>query len=73
MPQPKLVSLYEGETSIKNVCREILALTKMNFNNCNYYDSLPITLRFSQKVGEIIQYFPENEDFRPPNRYYFYM
>ena len=73
MPQPKLVSLYEGETSIKNVCREIMALTKMNFNNCNYYDSLPITLRFAQKVGEIIQYFPENEDFKPPNRYYFYM
>ena len=73
MPQPKLVSLYEGETSIKNVCREILALTKMNFNNCNYYDSLPITLRFAQKVGEIIQYFPENEEFKPPNRYYFYM
>lgn len=73
MPQPKLVSLYEGETSIKNVCREILALTKMNFNNCNYYDSLPITLRFAQKVGEIIQYFPENESFVPPNKYYFYM
>lgn len=73
MPQPKFISLYEGETSIKNVCREILALTKMNFNNCNYYDSLPITLRFAQKVGEIIQYFPENENFTPPNRYYFYM
>ncbi|MEQ8879922.1 MAG: hypothetical protein RLQ12_09835 [Cyclobacteriaceae bacterium] len=73
MPQPKLISLYEGETSIKNVCREILALTKMNFNNCNYYDSLPITLRFAQKVGEIIQYFPENEEFKPPNRYFFYM
>lgn len=73
MPQAKSIDLYEGETSIKNVCREILSLTKMNFNNCNYFDSLPITLRFAQKVGEIIQYFPEDGNFSPPNRYYFYM
>jgi hypothetical protein len=60
-----------GESTLKQICSEILALTKLNFNNCNYYDSLPITLRFSQKVGEIIQYLPEGID--PPNKYYFYM
>jgi len=60
-----------GESTLIQVCKEILALTKLNFNNCNYYDSLPITLKFSQKVGEIIQYLPDNVD--PPTRYYFYM
>lgn len=60
-----------GESTLIQVCKEILALTKLNFNNCNYYDSLPITLKFSQKVGEIIQYLPPNIE--PPTKYYFYM
>lgn len=60
-----------GESTLRQVCEEILALSKLNFNNCNYYSSLPITLTFSQKVGEVIQYIPE--DIEPPNRYYYYM
>ena len=60
-----------GESTLRQVSKEILALSKLNFNNCNYYSSLPITLTFSQKVGEIIQYLPEDID--PPNKYYFYM
>jgi len=71
IPKPIEISIYEGETTLKKVSEEILALTKLNFNNCNYYDSLPITLRFAQKVGEIIQYMDENSI--PPNKYFYYM
>jgi hypothetical protein len=71
MPLGKSVEIFEGESTLRNVCNEIMALTKVNFNNCNYYDGLPITLRFAQKVGEIIQYLPEG--FTPPSKYYFYM
>lgn len=60
-----------GETTLKQISEEILALTKLNFNNCNYYSSLPITLNFSHKVGEILQYLPEGIE--PPNRYFYYM
>jgi hypothetical protein len=71
IPKPIEISIYEGETTLKNVAQEILALTKLNFNNCNYYDSLPITVRFAQKVGEIIQYMDDSSS--PPNRYFYYM
>ncbi len=71
MPLGKSVEIFEGESTLRNVCTEIMALTKVNFNNCNYYDGLPITLRFAQKVGEIIQYLPDG--FVPPSKYYFYM
>lgn len=71
IPRPFEISIYEGESTLRKVCEEIMALSKMNFNNCNYYDSLPITLRFAQKVGEIIQYI--DEGVIPPNKYYFYM
>jgi len=70
IPHPLEISIYEAESTLKTICEEIMALTKMNFNNCNYYNSLPITIQFAQKVGEIIQYI---DDVVPPNRYYFYM
>jgi hypothetical protein len=65
------ISIYSGDSTIKKVCEEIMALTKLNFNNCSYYDSLPITIRFAQRVGEIIQYMQEGVT--PPNKYYYYM
>ena len=71
IPRPLEISIYEQESSLKKICEEILALTKLNFNNCNYYDSLPITIRFAQKVGEITQYIEPG--IKPPDRYYFYM
>lgn len=71
IPQPIEVSIYEGESTLMKVCQEIMGLTKMNFNNCNYFDSIPITIRFAQRVGQIAQYFEDDE--KPPNKYYFYM
>lgn len=72
VPHPIEVIKFEGETPIIKICEEVLALTKLNFNNCNYYDGLPITIRFAQKVGEIIQYFDE-EQTTAPNKYFYYM
>jgi hypothetical protein len=71
IPHPLEINIYEAESTLKKISGEILALTKMNFNNCNYYNSLPITIQFAQKVGEIIQYMEEGTT--PPNKYFFYM
>jgi hypothetical protein len=71
IPRALEVSIYSGDSTIRKVSEEIMALTKLNFNNCSYYDSLPITIRFAQRVGEIIQYMKDGVV--PPNKYYFYM
>jgi len=71
IPHPLEIGIYEAESSLKKISEEILALTKMNFNNCNYYNSLPITIQFAQQVGEIIQYIDEGQ--QVPNKYYYYM
>ncbi len=71
IPMGLEINITHSESSIREISKEILALTKLNFNNCNYYDSLPITIRFAQKVGEIIQYLPDNVS--PPTKYYYYM
>lgn len=71
VPHGLEVSIYSGDSTIKKVCEEIMALTKLNFNNCSFYDSLPITIRFAQRVGEIVQYM--SDGVVPPNKYYYYM
>ncbi|MEM9856930.1 MAG: hypothetical protein AAF843_06225, partial [Bacteroidota bacterium] len=71
VPHPIEISIYSGDSSVEKVSREIMALTKLNFNNCNFYSSLPITIQFSKRVGEIIQYLEDG--IVPPSKYYYYM
>lgn len=71
IPHPLHVKTFDSDSHLDKICSEIMALTKMNFNNCSYFDSLPITIRFSKKVGEILQYLPETT--QPQNKYYYYM
>ena len=40
------------------VLREILALTKLNWNSADFSVSEPITLAFSRRVGEILAEMP---------------
>ena len=48
----------------KQVLKDILALTKLNYNACIYADGEPVTLRFADKIGEILT--ASNEIQAPP-------
>jgi len=37
---------------------EVLALTKMNWNNDSLYDTLPTTLRYAQTLAQVIKTMP---------------
>ncbi len=43
-----------GPTDIEARCREILMLSKMNWNSSDGITRLPVTLLFAKKVGEIM-------------------
>lgn len=43
---------------IETVLRDIMRLTKLNYNNCVFADGLPITLKFASKVGDILTSLP---------------
>ena len=73
VPEAWQITKHYGDTPPKQLCREILALTKMNVNNCAFADSRPITLSFSQMIGEIMKHIPENGDIQPHPHYRFYM
>jgi hypothetical protein len=71
VPEPWQIVQHIGGSSPRELLREVLILTKMNVNNCVYADGTPITLSFSQKVGEIMKHIPQ--DGRVQEMYKFYM
>ena len=54
VPNPLSVEITFGDADMDQVCRDVLGLTKVNFNACIYGDGLPVTLRFADSVGEIL-------------------
>ena len=55
----------------KFLAQEILALTKMNWNNTQYDGGEPITLRAAHQVSGILKYIDEDDHIEP--RYSFYI
>jgi hypothetical protein len=54
VPNPIFIEINKGEADIIQVLKDILALTKLNYNACIYADGIPVTLRFANKIGEIL-------------------
>jgi hypothetical protein len=54
VPNPLYISIARGAEDIQVVLEDVLALTKLNYNACNYGDGLPVTLKFADAVGEIL-------------------
>lgn len=48
------ISITRGEADIDVVCKDILSLTKLNYNACIYGDGVPVTLKFADSIGEIL-------------------
>ena len=71
VPLPLEVVEHHGDSTPEVICREILALTKLNWNSCNFLCTEPITLQFSKTVGRILRELPK--DVVPARLYRFYM
>jgi hypothetical protein len=70
VPEPWQIIDHHGGSSPKDLFREVLALTKMNVNNCSFADGSPITLSFSRKIGEIMKHVPVGETVQPKLKFY---
>lgn len=53
-PNSLSVSVIRGESDIVQVCEDIMALTKLNYNACIFGDGMPVTLRFANAIGEVL-------------------
>ncbi len=69
-PVPLRIQVQYGEADIMQVATDILGLTKLNFNECKFGDSAPVTIGFSDAVGEILVSNPSVSDPSPRFRHY---
>ncbi len=54
IPNPLKIDILHGTASIEQVARDIFGLTKLNYNTCKLGDAEPVTVKFSEAVGEIL-------------------
>ena len=56
-PNPLHVTVMRSKKAkpdIRTVLADIMGLTKINYNACNFNDGLPVTVRFADKVGDVL-------------------
>jgi hypothetical protein len=71
VPSPVLLRYHAIEQTPRQLASEILALTKMNWNNTNFDGALPITLRAARQVRDILKHVGPGDVVQA--RYGFYM
>jgi hypothetical protein len=71
VPSPILVRFHSREATAHRLTAEILALTKMNWNNTSFDGRLPITLRAARQVRDILRHV--DSDGAVQTRYAYYM
>ena len=69
-PQPLEILEHHGDSAWDVILKEILALTKMNWNTADFACSHQITLAFSKRVGQILAELPPYLLLRPEYRFY---
>jgi len=70
VPSPLQVADHIGDSSIETILQETLVLTKMNWNSASFAGLMPITLRFSRLVGDIMREVPPDREPLPQFKYY---
>lgn len=71
VPSPVQLSDHVGQdTSREMLLKEVLLLSKMNWNSAHLGGLLPITIRFSRLVGDTLREVPADRDPRPQFKYY---
>lgn len=72
IPKPIRVRVAALDSPERKMCKEILALTRLNWNNANFCDQMPITLLASDRIGDILSEARVRE-IEPSTEYRFYM
>ena len=67
---PLDIRVQYGDGSIETVAKDILGLTKLNYNACRLGEGQPVTVKFSDAVGEILISNPTIKDHRPNFKFY---
>lgn len=71
VPTPVQITGHVGDSASDELLREVLLLTRMNWNLAQFAEKLPVTVRFANGVGAILRAMLD--DMTSETRYDFYM
>lgn len=70
VPRPIELVEHHGSASLRQLCEEILALTKMDWNSASFASKEPITTAFSEDVGDILAELKHGMKLKSSYRFY---
>lgn len=70
VPVPLRLDIQHGSADIVQVAKDVLSLTKLNYNTCKLGESQPVTVHFSDAVGEILVNNPRAKKPQHSFKYY---
>jgi hypothetical protein len=70
VPRPIEILEHHGSSSLTQLCQEILALTKLDWNTAAFSGKEPITTAFAEDVGGILSELPNGVVPKPQYRFY---
>lgn len=72
VPVPVSITVQHGAADLIQVAKDIFGLTKLNYNACELGESQPITVKYSDRIGEILLANPEvpRDQWRHNFKYY---
>jgi hypothetical protein len=59
IPSPLQLVRFAGHGGWDEICRQIMGLSKMNWNNDSLYDRLPVTLGYAHVLARTVKRMPE--------------
>jgi hypothetical protein len=71
-PSPLHIKCQRMDSSMQTICKDILGLSKLDWNSSAFYTKLPVTISVSKKVGDILAEMVLT-GITPPNSYRYYM
>lgn len=72
-PNPLHITVLRSKDEkphISAVLRDIMGLTKINYNSCNFNDGLPVTVRFAKMVGDVLTMGSAKGEEKQPFKFY---
>lgn len=70
VPRPLEFTTFRAETPLERLAREMLSLSKLNWNNTQFDGGEPITVRAARRVGDILKCIPEGGKVQPTFRFF---
>ena len=72
-PNPLHITVMRSKNpkpNILTVLADIMGLTKINYNSCNFNDGLPVTVRFARMVGDVLTMGSAKGEEKQPFKFY---